>query len=43
MTSEELDQDGMPSEALDFEELVFVIGGAEDRERLPEDQIRFLF
>ena len=43
MTSKELDQDGMASETLDFEELIFVIGGAEDRERLPEDQIRFLF
>ena len=43
MTSKELDQDGMASEALDFEELVFVIGGAEGRERLPENQIWFLF
>ena len=43
VASEEFDQDGMASEALDFEALVVVIGGAEDRERLPEDQIRFLF
>ena len=43
MASEELDQDGMTSEALDFETLVFVIRGAKDRERLSEDQIWFLF
>ncbi len=43
MASENFDQDGMASEALDFEELVLVIGGAEDRDLLPENQIRFLF
>lgn len=43
MASENFDQDGMASEALDFEELVLVIGGAENRDLLPENQIRFLF
>ena len=43
MASENFDQDGMASEALDFETLVFVVRGAEDRERLSEDQIWFLF
>jgi hypothetical protein len=43
MSSEKLDQDGMAAEALDFEECVLVIQGAERGERLPKDQIRLAF